>query len=142
MVFKRKPPPSRRIIRHIFRARGEAVRAIASFFVALEAEGDGKQVLASVHLAKMFGSVEKFSVKLAEDGGSEEAMEVKGYRRASEVVAFLISKGAKIPTLPKEELDGEWDAMLSSEEETTTPRSEKCEHDEDMVWVASGTQMD
>lgn len=140
-ILSRKRPASRMIMRHVLRARAEAVRAVASFFAALDAEGDEKDVLASVHLARQFGRVEEVKSK-GEDGQDfdNEAVETKGYRRAREISAFLRARGAKIPALEREEIGGEW--TLSSEEEGASIQSEKCEGDEDLVWVPNSVPMD
>ncbi|KAI5982765.1 hypothetical protein F5J12DRAFT_944409 [Pisolithus orientalis] len=140
--FRRKRPASRRIMRHVLYARGEAVRAIASFFAQLETGGDEKRVVASLHLARRFGSVEE--VEAASEGGDspgDEKTETKGYRRIGEVTAFLKSKGAKIPVLEREEIEGRWDAALSSEEGTPTP-SDNGEGGEDLVWVPSSVEVE
>jgi glycerol-3-phosphate O-acyltransferase / dihydroxyacetone phosphate acyltransferase len=72
-------PPSRRIMRHVLRARIEAVKALAQFFYALEHDRHDsdsvlvlpgsvpgsrsivkvKEVKASLHLARRFGRVER-----------------------------------------------------------------------------------
>jgi len=127
-------------MRHVLRARAEAVRAVASFFAALDAEGDGKDVLASVHLARQFGRVEEVRSKC--EGGQDiddETVKTKGYRRAREVSAFLRARGARIPALVRE-IEGEW--ALSSEEEGTSIQCEKCEGDEGLVWVPNSVPMD
>ncbi|KIJ18508.1 hypothetical protein PAXINDRAFT_167112 [Paxillus involutus ATCC 200175] len=136
VVLKRKRPASRRIMRHVLRARGEAVRALASFFAALEVAGEDKKVVASVHLARRFGWVDE--VKMVGDGQGDE-VEMKGYRRAREVISFLRLRGAKVATLGRE-IEGDWAGVLSSEEEGTPAGSEKGEGDneEDLVWVPSG----
>lgn len=140
--FRRTRPASGRIMRHVLRARGEAVRAIAGFFAQLVTQGDGKEVVASLHLARRFGRVEK--VETASEGSEssgDEKIETKGYRRISEVISFLKSKGAKIPVLEQEEIDGQWDVALSSEEGTSTP-SDSGDGDESVVWVPSNVEME
>ncbi|KAF9227110.1 hypothetical protein BS17DRAFT_800227 [Gyrodon lividus] len=135
VVFKRKRPASRRIMRHVLRARGEAVRALASFFAALEVAGEDKKVVASVHLARRFGWVDEVKV---EGEGQGEEIEIQGYRRAKEVIAFLRLRGAKIATLERA-IEGDWGSVLSTEEEGTPGGSEKGEGDnEDLAWVPSG----
>ena len=128
-------------MRHVLRARAEAVRAIASFFAALDAENDEKDVLASVHLARQFGRVEEIRTKReGEQGFDNEMMETKGYRRAKEVSAFLRARGAKIPALELEEIEGDW--ALSSEDESTSIQSDKGEGDDELVWVPNSVPMD
>lgn len=140
--FRRTRPACGRIMRHVLHARGEAVRAIASFFAHLETQGDEKEVVASLHLARRFGRVEE--VEAASEGSESpgnENIETKGYRRISEVIAFLKSKGAKIPMLEQEEIEGRWDVALSSEEATPTP-SDSGDGDESLVWVPSNVEME
>ncbi|KAI6134679.1 hypothetical protein EV401DRAFT_1846376 [Pisolithus croceorrhizus] len=140
--FRRTRPAWGRIMRHVLHARGEAVRAIASFFAHLETQGDEKEVVASLHLARRFGRVEE--VEAASEGSESpgnENIETKGYRRISEVIAFLKSKGAKIPMLEQEEIEGRWDVALSSEEATPTP-SDSGDGDESLVWVPSNVEME
>ncbi|KAF9241788.1 hypothetical protein BU15DRAFT_73132 [Melanogaster broomeanus] len=143
VVLKRKRPASRRIMRHVLRARGEAVRALASFFAELEAAGEDKKVVASVHLAKRFGWVEevKVGVKAEAEGEGAEEVETRGSRRAQEVISFLRLRGAKIATLGRA-IEGDWGEVLGSEEEATPVGSERGEGDneEDVVWVPSGAR--
>jgi hypothetical protein len=141
VVLKRKPPASRRIMRHVLRARGEAVRALAGFFVELEAAGEDKKVVASVHLAKRFGCIEEVKVKVEEGDGQGEEVEMRGSRRAQEVISFLRLRGAKIATLGRA-IEGDWCEVVSSSEEGTPGGSERGEGDneEDVVWVPSGAQ--
>lgn len=120
----KRRPPTRRLMRHILRARVEAVKALAGFFDQLDRAGPGKQVKASGHLARRFGSMTTAEGGL---GGADGAPEVQGLRDAKEVIAFLKQRGAKIPMLSH--ANGEW-AALSSEGENT-PFEEK----EDIVWV-------
>jgi glycerol-3-phosphate O-acyltransferase / dihydroxyacetone phosphate acyltransferase len=81
-------PSTRRIMRHVLRARVEAVNALAGFFDQLEKEGKVK-VRASIHLARLYG-----------EGGEGEEY---GWRYASEVVDFLKKRGAKIPEIKLEQ---------------------------------------
>ncbi|TFK44667.1 glycerol-3-phosphate-acyltransferase [Crucibulum laeve] len=120
-------PPSRRIVRHVLRARVEAVKALAGFFDQLERTGSGKRVKASVHLAKLYGGVVQTEGKL-EDASTAEVEE--GWRHAKEVIDFLKKRGAKIPTLGQDPLAAEW-AALSSEGEGYTTSEEK----DEPVWV-------
>lgn len=139
---KTKPkrrPPSRRIIRHVLRARAEAVRALASFFDQLDKGGSEKRINASAHLARAYGSfVEADLTHRTEstEDGIASVVEPHGWRSATEVIAFLRQRGAKIPTLGHD-IEGEW-AALSSDGEgegSSTPAEEKA----DIVWV-SGQQ--
>ena len=125
-------------MRHVLRARGEAVRALASFFAALEDAGEGKHVVASPHLARRFGWVDEVKVKMEGEGQGEGPVEVEleGFRYAREVMSFLRSRGAKIATLERE-IEGGW---AVSEEEGTPGESEAGEgegDEDDIVWVPS-----
>lgn len=135
---RRRRPSSRRIMRHLLRARGEAVKALAEFLTTLEASGDGKSVIASIHLAKRFGWVEEnSSTSSSDNGGDGDALpDAKGYRHAREVIAFIRARGGKIATLDRK-IEGDW--VLSSDEEGTAGESEKGEDEEDLVWVPSST---
>ncbi|KAF8549758.1 hypothetical protein OG21DRAFT_1514834 [Imleria badia] len=136
VVLKQKRPASRQIMRHVLRARGEAVRALASFFAALEDAGDNKHVVASAHLARRFGWVDE--VKVDAEGQGQE-VEAQGFRRAREVISFLRSRGAKTATLERE-IEGGWAGALVSEEEGTPAESEAGEgegEEDDIVWVPS-----
>ena len=138
----RRRPPSRQIMRHVLRARAEAVRALAGFFERLEREcaaakaaGSVKKVLASAHLARAYGGwVEGEGEGEAGKGcvegqatadGVQLVGPVQGWRSAAEVLGFLRARGAKIPTL-----EGEW-AALSEEEVSHAEDSDK----DDAVWV-------
>ncbi|OAX39732.1 hypothetical protein K503DRAFT_738887 [Rhizopogon vinicolor AM-OR11-026] len=135
---RRRRPSSRRIMRHLLRARGEAVKALAGFFATLEESGDAKAVNASIHLAERFGWVEEIPPTSSDNGVNDEASpDVKGYRQAREVIAFLRARGAKVATLDRQ-IEGDWVGALSSEEEGTACDSDKGE-DEDVIWVPSGS---
>ncbi|KAF8444901.1 hypothetical protein L210DRAFT_3502322 [Boletus edulis BED1] len=137
VVLKRKRPASRHIMRHVLRARGEAVRALASFFAALEDAGENKHVVASEHLATRFGWVNDEVNENIQGQGQGPEPEVKGFRRAREVISFLRSRGAKIATLERE-IEGGWAGALVSEEDRTPAESEAGEGEEDdIVWVPS-----
>ncbi|KAJ7646636.1 hypothetical protein FB45DRAFT_890970 [Roridomyces roridus] len=117
----KRRPPSRRIMRHVLRARGEAVRALAEFFEQLRAQDGGlKKLKASVHLARQYGGVD-VSVPvetLGVDGGAV-TQEEQGWREAREVIAFLKDRGAKIPLMRdvRKSSEGDW-AALSSDIDT------------------------
>lgn len=129
-------------MRHVLRARGEAVRALASFFAALEgAGGEDKQVVASAHLARRFGWVDGVKVSMEEQGQGPVEVQVQGYRHAREVISFLRMRGARIATLERK-IEGGWAGTLVSEEDGTPGGSEagESEDDEDdIVWVPSET---
>lgn len=114
------------------------MKALAEFLTTLEASGDGKNVIASIHLARRFGWVEENSPTTStddeRDGDGDASPDAKGYRQAREVIAFLRARGAKIATLDRK-IEGDW--ALSSDEEGTAGESEKDE--EDLIWVPSST---
>lgn len=135
----RRRPPSRRIVRHVLRARAEAARALASFFQQLEQAPEGKRVRASTHLAKAYGGwVDE--VKEENSYETNEVLDVyqppKGWRNANEVVAFLRRRGAKIASL-EHGIQGEW-AALSSDADLTPTGEDSDAAGEDMVFVSSG----
>lgn len=139
VVLKRTRPASRRIMRHVLRARGEAVRALASFFAALEDAGEDKQVVACAHLARRFGWVDEVKVNMEEQGQGPAEVQVQGYRHATEVISFLRLRGAKIATLERKN-EGGWAGTLVSEEDVTPGGSEVGEgeaEEDDIVWVPS-----
>ncbi len=111
---KKRRPPTRRIMRHVLRARVEAVKALAGFFDQLERGGSGKRLHASAHLAKLHG--------WEADG--------QGWRTANEVTRYLRSKGAKIPSIQTSvsAIDAEW-AALSSDGEVSSPVDESSAHE-------------
>jgi len=127
-------------MRHLLRARGEAVKALAGFFATLEASDDAKAVDASIHLAKRFGWVAEIPPTFPSDGGvdGKAVPNVKGYRKAREVITFLRARGAKVATLDRK-IEGDW--ILSSEEEGTAGESDKGE-DDDLIWVPSGSSFE
>jgi hypothetical protein len=118
-------------MRHVLRARAEAVRALAGFFERLEREcaaakaaGSIKKVRASAHLARTYGSWIDGDVGSGVEGrvtadGMELVGVATGWRSAAEVLGFLRVRGAKIPTL-----EGEW-AALSDEEVSFAEDSDK-----------------
>ncbi|KAF7427876.1 hypothetical protein PC9H_007092 [Pleurotus ostreatus] len=129
----RRRPPSRRIMRHVLRARVEAVKALAIFFDQLEK--NNQRVLASVHLAKLYGgTVEERAGSLdVTSDGVTPASEPVGWRRASEVISFLTKRSAKVPSLSYRG-DADW-AALSSEGEGEDSEKEK----DQATWVPSSS---
>lgn len=111
-------PPSRRLVRHVLRARAEAVRALAAFFKELQREGADEKIYACAHLARMHGGGTVVHT------ASEGTEEVEGWRYAREVIKFLRMRGAKIPMSENIRIEGEW-AALSSEGEDYTTSEEK-----------------
>ncbi|TFK74279.1 glycerol-3-phosphate-acyltransferase [Pluteus cervinus] len=124
---RRRRPPTRRLMRHVLRARVEAIKALTGFFNELERTGGlgPKKVCASSHLARRYGD---FATVPGEDG---EPL-ITGRRDAREVIEFLRKRGAKIPTTGSGER--EW-AVLSSdgEGESGTPADEQ----DEPRWVVS-----
>jgi glycerol-3-phosphate O-acyltransferase / dihydroxyacetone phosphate acyltransferase len=133
----RRRPPSRRIVRHVLRARAEAARALASFFQQLEQAPEGKRVRASAHLAKAYGGWVDEEVKKENDHGANEVVDVyqppNGWRKAKEVVTFLRNHGAKIANL-EHVIEGEW-AALSSDADLTPTGEDSDAAGEDIVFV-------
>ncbi|KAK6972111.1 PlsC domain-containing protein [Favolaschia claudopus] len=133
----KRRPPSRRIMRHVLRARVEAVKALAEFFEQLRMQsaqsrvkGGGVRVKASLHLARMYGGVEAIPRKVEGEGegvvvvvAGEAEREEEGWREASEVIAFLTKRGAKIPQMKHVQVEGEWAALSSdAESDAVSPR--------------------
>lgn len=92
-------------MRHVLRARAEAVRSLASFIARLEAGPAEKRVHASVHLARVYGGVENSTEP-------SDTNHIIGWRRAHEVVSYLRVRGAKIATLERG-IEGDWAALNS-----------------------------
>lgn len=70
-------------MRHLLRARADAMEELASFFDQLEKDETGKTVKASARLARLYGFTD---------------VESSGRRYVREVVGYLKAKGARIPT--------------------------------------------
>lgn len=134
---KRHRPPSRRLIRHVLRARVEAAKALASLFVQLGRAPDGKRVCASVHLAHAYGGqVDMPDRNQDTKEGVEARTEPIGWRSAREVVAFLRARGAKFRAL-ESPAEGDW-AALSSDGEGYDSDSVSSSREDDIVWVPPG----
>lgn len=135
---RKRRPPTRRVIRHVLRSRAEAAKSLATFFEQLERD-DSKQVKASLHLAKLYGWVDKVDesvVKAETDDGVQAPTEPLGWRRAREVLGFLRKRGAKVASL-QHGIEGEW-AALSSDGELSPGELSETSRDEDMVFVPTG----
>jgi glycerol-3-phosphate O-acyltransferase / dihydroxyacetone phosphate acyltransferase len=109
---RRRKPPTRQVMRHILRARAEAVRALVSFFAQLEKESaEERRVRACYHLAKLYGTVES---------------DKEVWRNAREVISFLRKRGAGVKGLENSiSIEGEWaaaerDGTMSSDWEETS----------------------
>jgi len=131
---QKRPPPTRRIIRHVLRSRVEAAKSLATFFDQLNKGGEAKKVKASIHLATLYGWVDH----TAGDGTNDRATpnEPLGWRHAREVLSFLKRRGAKVASLQRD-IEGEW-AALSSDGETSLIDGSETSRDEDVVSVLSG----
>ncbi|KAJ3789571.1 glycerol-3-phosphate-acyltransferase [Lentinula aff. detonsa] len=129
LSHSRGRPPTRRIMRHLLRARIEAVKALAVFFDQLERDGERKKskVHASRHLAEIYGGLNgRFDSFASPSLDNEVDMGVDGWRYATEVVGFLRKRGAKIPStngggLIEEE---EWALTSDAEGESGTSLDE------------------
>jgi len=129
-------------MRHVLRARAEAVRALAGFFEQLEKAGSAKRVRASPHLARAYGGWVEEQVELEPDVTVELAEKsvaaavVVGWRSAEEVVGFLRKKGAKFPTLGRR-IEGEWAALSSEGEPGEVNPSYDSDCGASAVWVSA-----
>ncbi|KAI0332305.1 glycerol-3-phosphate-acyltransferase [Cubamyces sp. BRFM 1775] len=133
---KRRRPPTRRVMRHVLRARFEASKALASLLAQLERAPEAKRVCASVHLARAFGGQVEDAPEpnRQTDEGVETIADPVGWRSAREVVSFLRSRGAKIAALG-DRVEGDW-AALSSDGESYGYESEPFASDKpDLQWV-------
>jgi len=133
----RKRLPSRRLIRHVLRARLNASQGLATFLA--EVERSGQNVRASLHLAKQLdGSYDMESSDPQDDElGFLMTDGPQGWRGSREVIAFLRSQGAKIVAL-KEEDEGDWAAgQLSSGDEGVEGNSGAMD---ELEWVPPNAQ--
>ncbi|KAJ3886996.1 glycerol-3-phosphate-acyltransferase [Lentinula edodes] len=124
----RRRPPTRRIMRHVLRARIEAVKALAVFFDQLEHTGERRKlkVRASSYLAETYGGLDqRFHAfdSSSPMGKSKVNTDVQGWRYATEVVSFLRKRGAKIPSVNgggvKEDME-DWALTSDAEGESGT----------------------
>jgi len=129
---KRRPLASRKLIRHVLRARSNASRLLAEFFAELERSG--KEVKASSHLAEAYGGRTMGSGLQPTDEGVQTSPEPQGWRDAREVVRFLRERGAKIGEL-RHRIGGDW-AAASSDGEGEGVETEG-DAEDDVVWVPS-----
>ncbi|KAG6842077.1 hypothetical protein C0991_002731 [Blastosporella zonata] len=124
----RHRPPSRRLVRHVLKARVEAVKALAIFLDNIQRAPPSTEVKASVHLARNYG-------RLVEVNSPEtDTVEVEGWRDVHEVIRFLMRRGANIPVLDSDAVDGEWAALSSEGEGYTTGEPET-------MWVPSSKDL-
>ena len=99
-------------MRHVLRARAEAVRLLASCIAQLEAGPAEKRVRASVHLARLYGSFETPAPTSDTSSTDSSSPSPVGWRRAHEVVSYLRARGAKIAALERG-IEVEWVALNS-----------------------------
>lgn len=128
-------PPSRRLVRHVLRARVEAAKALSEMFAHLEKSPKDKAVRASSHLARAYGGTVD---EPAEQSGITPLDEPAGWRSAREVVSFLRKRGARIASL-QDDVSGGWAAALSSDAEGFESEGGISE---DMMFVPSSSSSD
>lgn len=112
--IRRPKAPSRRLIKHVLRARVKAAEDLAEFLA--EVERSGQRVRASAHLAKIYGSPANTTAAPAVVPTGDGASIYQGpqsSRSAREVISFLRNRGARIDTLGERQ-DGDW--ALSGDE--------------------------
>ncbi|KAG6880345.1 hypothetical protein C0992_011096 [Termitomyces sp. T32_za158] len=112
-------PPSRRLVRHVLKARVEAVKALAVFLDHLLRAPRPTRIEASVHLARRHGHLEKV------EPTHDDAVEVVGWRDVHEIVQFLTRLGANIPVMHLSTVDDEWAALCSEGEGYMTGDADK-----------------
>jgi glycerol-3-phosphate O-acyltransferase/dihydroxyacetone phosphate acyltransferase len=124
--FARRPRTGR-VMRHVLRARAEAVRLLSSCISQLEAGPADKRVCASEHLARLYGGIDTLPPTSDNSNTDSSPPTPVGWRRAHEVVSYLHARGAKIAALERD-IGVEWVALnsdgdLSSVEdrESTSP---------------------
>jgi hypothetical protein len=135
---RKRRPPTRRIIKHVLRSRAEAVKSLAAFFEQLEKGGEAKKVKATLHLARVYGWVDKVASTPVEgdmNGGTQTPKQPLGWRHAREVVTFLRKRGAKVASL-EHSIEAEW-AALSSDAESLHIDGSETSKDDDVVFVPS-----
>lgn len=137
---RKRRPRSGRVMRHVLRARAEAVRALASFVDQLEKGPAEKCVNASAHLAWAYGggvedpsALESQSVESAVVPPRNSA----GWRRAREVITFLRKRGAKITALERG-IEADWAALNSDGEMSPSEDAEDAEDRDEIVFVSPG----
>lgn len=111
-TVRRRRVPSRRIIRHVLRARAEAAKSLAALFESLTRDGGSTKLKASVHLAKLYGTFEDARPsKIEEQEDTKDGVAQKstpaGTRTAGEVIGYLRQRGARIAALTHS-IEGEW----------------------------------
>lgn len=142
---RKRGPPTRRLVRHVLRARYRAAHALASFFAELDKDADGSRVYASMHLASQYGGFSGAPRPKAEDGLSGAIdRELRGWRDAREVLTFLKERGAKIATLQASIAGDYWaatgSALSEGEDDYSSDSLEVNKENEDLVWIAPAIQ--
>ncbi|KAG6810973.1 hypothetical protein H0H92_009556 [Tricholoma furcatifolium] len=122
----KRRPPSRRLVRHVLKARAEAVRALAVLLDNILRAPPSTEIKASLHLAQSYG-------RLTEIKSTEtDAIEPEGWRDVHEILRFLKERGANIPVLQLGAADNEWGAQSSEGE-----GSGYATGDAETIWVTS-----
>lgn len=117
----RRKAPSSRLIRHVLRARVEAVKALVAFIAHVEKGApEERRVKSGKHLAELHGNGD-------------------GWRNGKEIVSFLRKRGATIAGLEESiRFEGEWvGETVSSDWEGETSDVKE----EDLVWVPSSSSL-
>ncbi|KAH9022575.1 glycerol-3-phosphate-acyltransferase [Lactarius pseudohatsudake] len=110
--YRARRPRTGRVMRHVLRARAEAVRLLASCIAQLEAGPAEKRVRASVHLARLYGGIETIAPTSDASSSDSSPLTPVGWRHAHEVVSYLRSRGAKVAALERG-IEVEWVALNS-----------------------------
>jgi glycerol-3-phosphate O-acyltransferase/dihydroxyacetone phosphate acyltransferase len=110
--YRARRPRTGRVMRHVLRARAEAVRLLASCIAQLEAGPADKRVRASVHLARLYGGIDTLATTPNSNNTDSSPPTPVGWRRAHEVVSYLRNRGAKIAALERD-IEVEWVALNS-----------------------------
>jgi glycerol-3-phosphate O-acyltransferase/dihydroxyacetone phosphate acyltransferase len=119
--------PTRRVIRHVLRARSDAVRALSAFMALLDAPGAQQRwVRASPHLALAHGGrVEDLKPSEQDSESGVPRADKQGWRTAAEVVRYLSSKGAKIQTLDRPIESDHWASVETGAEDSEVEDARK-----------------
>ena len=117
--YRARRPRTGRVMRHVLRARAEAVRLLASCIAQLEAGPAEKRVRASVHLARLYGGIDTLATT-SDTGNTDSSPPTPvGWRRAHEVVSYLRTRGAKVAALERD-IEVEWVALNSDGDLSST----------------------
>ncbi|CAG8741544.1 12812_t:CDS:1, partial [Acaulospora colombiana] len=140
-----KRPPTRRLVRHLLRARVEATRQLAAFLRKVDKEG--VRVAASGFLVDVYGGGHDSLFTDPPYGAAvvgDETAELypSGWRHGREVIRYLRDKGAMVNKIMAAEggdfVEDEW-AALSSDGELSSPEGLKQPKEEqELEWVVPG----